>query len=86
MAGPIKPDMDLGRQVTRLTLKQIRKILLEEGMGKFKESVILKLASTVLPRINEHSGEDGKAIIIQVASEIKDKNSNETSRKPISNS
>lgn len=73
MAGPIKPDMELQREVRRLGLREIRSVLLEEGLGDFKKAVILKLASTVLPRINEHMGEDGGAIIISVSKQGADK-------------
>lgn len=50
----------LTAEVRSLTLKEIRKVLLESGdMSDFKKQVILRLAGTVLPRLNEHTGEDG---------------------------
>jgi hypothetical protein len=62
MAGPIKPDMELQREVRRLTLKKIRAILIADKDDDLSRAVLLKLAGTVLPRINEHTGEDGGAI------------------------
>lgn len=61
MAGIVSNDRKLGAEVRRLTLKKIQAVL-EGDDEEFKKAVILKLASTVLPRINEHSGEDGEAI------------------------
>lgn len=69
MAGIGLGDRKLGAEVRRLTLKEIQAVLLGEDK-EYKKALILKLASTVLPRINEHSGEDGGAIKIQVAKEI----------------
>lgn len=69
MAGPIKPDMELQREVRRLTLKKIRAILIADKDDDLSRAVLLKLAGTVLPRINEHMGENGEAIIIQVSKE-----------------
>ena len=70
--GVIAPDRKLGAEVRRLTLKRIKAIL-EGEENDFQRAVILKLASTVLPRINEHSGEDGSPIVIQIAKDISDK-------------
>lgn len=61
MAGIGLGDRKLGAEVRRLTLKEIQAVLLGEDK-EYKKALILKLASTVLPRINEHSGEDGGAI------------------------
>lgn len=75
MAGISIIDRKLGAEVRRLTLKKIKAIL-ESGKDlEFQKAVILKLASTVLPRINEHSGEGGEAmkVIVEVASEISNK-------------
>jgi hypothetical protein len=71
MAGPIKPDMDLGREVRRMTLKKIKKLFQKEEDGildsaeqKLYEAVLIKLSGTALPRINEHTGEEGGPINI----------------------
>ena len=49
-----------------MTLKMIRSILLDEENKKydekFRREVLLKLATNALPRLNEHTGEDGDSI------------------------
>jgi hypothetical protein len=40
---------------------------------EFRKQLLLRLASNVLPRLNEHTGEDGNAILIQIAKEVSDK-------------
>lgn len=63
--GQIKPLRDLASRVRELTLREIEKVLINEGGTvdkEFRKAVILKLATNVLPRINEHSGPDGGAI------------------------
>lgn len=75
MAGIIHNDRELGARVRRLTLKQIEKILLGDD-DTYKKEIIMKLAPSILPRINEHSGENGEAIkvTIEVAESIATKN------------
>lgn len=75
MAGIIHNDRELGARVRRLTLKQIEKILLGDD-DAYKKEIIMKLAPSILPRINEHSGENGEAIkvTIEVAESIATKN------------
>lgn len=52
-------------------LKETKKV---EAFGEYKKQMLLKLASTVLPRINEHMGEGGGAIkISQVLDDIERK-------------
>lgn len=73
MAGIGVNDRKLGAQIRRLTLRKIEKILADDYPDEaFQKAVILKLASTVLPRINEHSGEDGESIkvTVEIAGEI----------------
>ncbi len=59
---------ELAGEVRDLTLKEIRDILLDKETVNypkdFRQQVILKLAGTVLPRVNEISGEDGGALQI----------------------
>lgn len=62
MAGVAVNDRLLGARVRRLTLKKIEAILLGDD-EEFKKAVILKLASSILPRINEVTGKDGKDLI-----------------------
>ena len=66
--APTVVDRELSKKVRRLTLKKIERILQQpvvrmtvEEYNLYKQ-VLLKLAGTVLPRLNEHSGPDGKPI------------------------
>jgi hypothetical protein len=52
-------DRELAARVRTLALTEIESILKRKKMDRFKEAVILKLAGTVLPRLNEHTGADG---------------------------
>lgn len=54
---------ELTARVRKLTLLEIEKALLGED-SDFKKQVILRLAGTVLPRLMEHTGEDGGNILI----------------------
>jgi hypothetical protein len=56
-------------EVRKLTLQTIKRVLLEEGLSDFKQQVILRLTGQILPRLNEHTGEEGEAIIITVTKE-----------------
>ena len=59
-------DRELAARVRTLTLQECEKVLLKKK-GKLYEAVLLKLAGTVLPRLNEHSGPEGQPIpIMQV--------------------
>ena len=61
--GKSMQDRELAARVRNLTLLEIEKAL--NGRNKkFKEAVILRLAGSILPRLNEHSGPDGKPIPI----------------------
>jgi len=71
-------DRNLANEVRRLTLNKIKKVLEDEDYSKygkdFQQALLLRLAGTVLPRLNEHSGEDGNPIVLNIAKEIADKN------------
>ena len=54
---------DLANEARSLTLKECIKHL-KKGKGKLYEAVLLRLAGSVLPRLNEHSGPEGKPIPI----------------------
>lgn len=56
-------DREQSARVRTLTLEKIEKIL-KGKRTKLQDAVILKLAGTVLPRLNEHTGEGGGALII----------------------
>jgi len=53
-------DRQLAAQVRSLALSEIKQILEQEGMTDMKQAVILKLAPSLLPRLNEHTGNDGE--------------------------
>jgi hypothetical protein len=48
--------------VRSLALTEIKIILEQEGLTEMKKQIILKLAPSLLPRLNEHTGEDGKEL------------------------
>ena len=52
-------DRKLAAAVRTLALTEIKRVL--EGNDKeYKQAIILKLAPSLLPRLNEHTGDDGK--------------------------
>lgn len=53
-------DRKLAASVRTLALSEIKAILEEEGFTEMKKQIILKLAPSLLPRLNEHTGDDGK--------------------------
>lgn len=54
-------DRKLAAEVRSLALGHIKEILQPEYSDKeLQNAVILKLAPSLLPRLNEHTGEDGK--------------------------
>lgn len=69
-------DREMAAKVRRLSLERLKEIL--EGTGKyskdknFQKAVILKLAGTVLPRLNEHAGPDNGSIPIGIKITFKD--------------
>ena len=73
--GKTLNDRQLASRVRSLTLKKIEKVLLQETPDdvEFYKALLLKLAGSVLPRLNEHTGEDGEPIVINIAKEIADK-------------
>lgn len=75
MAGIPSNDRELGARVRRLTLKKIEAVLNGDD-EEFKKAIILKLSSSILPRINEVTGENGDAmkITIEIAGTVAQKN------------
>lgn len=63
-------DRELAARVRTLALKEIEKVLISKKNTAFKQAVILRLASTVLPRLNEHTGEEGAPIKIDINSSL----------------
>lgn len=64
MAGKNFNDRELAAEVRTLALEEVQKVL-RKGKGKLYEAVLIKLAGTVLPRLNELTGKDGGAIEIK---------------------
>lgn len=63
--GKTLNDRKLAAEVRTLSLNEMRRVL--QGTDEdYKKQLILKLAATVLPRINEHSGPDGGNIPIPI--------------------
>lgn len=56
-------DRELAARVRSLTMKRCEE-LLTKGEGPLYEAVLLRLAGTVLPRLNEVSGPEGTPIPI----------------------
>ena len=52
-------DRKLAASVRTLALEEIKKIL-EGDFNEYKRQLILKLAPSLLPRLNEHTGNDGE--------------------------
>lgn len=57
-------DRKLAANVRTLALRKIEAILLGEDEAAKKE-IVLKLAPNLLPRLNEHTGEDGEKLTIK---------------------
>lgn len=60
--APTMNDRALAAEVRRLSLTEIKNILKQSEMTEFKKQVLLKLAPSLLPRLNEHTGEGGEPI------------------------
>ena len=66
MAGKTFQDRELAASVRILALNEIEKVLKQKKMDDFKKAVLLRLAGTVLPRLNEVSGADGEPLTINI--------------------
>lgn len=76
-------DRLLAARVRSLALSEIQEILLQEGLTEMKKAVILKLAPSLLPRLNEHTGEDGKELFpIPILNGISTDNGNQEDSQP----
>ena len=75
-------DRKLSASVRTLALNEIKAILEQVGFTEMKKQIILKLAPTLLPRLNEHTGEDGDDLVVKVISYASDNNN--TSQLPAS--
>lgn len=71
-------DRLLAARVRTLALKKVEKVLLDDENQvydkEFQKALLLRLAGTILPRLNEHSGEDGEPIKFNMISYEQAKN------------
>lgn len=62
-------DRRLAARVRSLALRKVEEILEMTEMNfeerEFQKAVLLKLVGTILPRLNEHTGEDGAKLFPQ---------------------
>lgn len=62
-------DRQLAAEVRSSALKSIKAILNDEpeveNWSDYKKQLLLKMSSSILPRLNEHTGADGEALVIQ---------------------
>lgn len=66
-------DRVLAAEVRTLALNEIKKVL-KKGEGELYNAVLVRLAGSVLPRLNELTGEGGEPMQIQVSEVIARKN------------
>ena len=63
-------DRELAAKVRTKALNDIYAVLTSrpevKKWGRLKQQVVLKLAGTVLPRLNEHNGEGGGPIAVKI--------------------
>jgi len=57
-------DRQLAAEVRSLALGEIKKILEQGGLTQMKKEILLKIAPSLLPRLNEVSGNDGEPIAV----------------------
>ena len=68
--GKSLQDRKLAAKVRRLTLKKIEKLLetkeakMDEETRNLYRAVFIRLAGSILPRLNEHTGDEGEPIRI----------------------
>lgn len=72
--GKSLQDRELAVRVRTLALNEIEKALKNKKNKRLYEAVLIKLAGSVLPRLQEHSGADGEPLVIQISREIAEKN------------
>ena len=62
----IKSDRERSAKLRRITLDESIKVMestpTDNEARRFKEALHLRLAGNLLPRINEHTGENGESI------------------------
>lgn len=75
--GKTLNDRKLAADVRTLSLTMIKKVLEDdsEENDAYRKQVLLKLAPTLLPRLNENTGEDGKELPTPIINVIRSNNS-----------
>lgn len=74
MAGKNYNDIQLAARVRTMALEEVEKVL-RKRKGKFYEAVLIRLAGTLLPRLNVINGDDeGGPVLIQLSGTIAKKN------------
>lgn len=63
--GQSLADRRLSAEVRSLGLKKLKAILEGED-NDYQKQIMLKLAASLLPRLNEHSGADGEKLVLQI--------------------
>jgi len=67
MSAPVKVDRKLSADVRRVSLKKILKILTREDLDEeekaFHNALLLKMAGSLLPRLNEVTGAEGRELV-----------------------
>ena len=72
--GKTFEERELASRVRTLALHEIEKALKNKRNKKLYEAVLIRLAGTVLPRLNEITGRDGETLVVKIAQEIAEKN------------
>jgi hypothetical protein len=60
--GKSLQDRQLAADVRSLALQEIKDVLEKKKGTEIYRAVLIKLAGTVLPRLNEHTGQDGEKL------------------------
>lgn len=77
--GKSMQDRELAAKVRKLTLEKIAELFempvvkMTHADLELHNAILIRLAGTVLPRLNEHMGEGGDPIVISISKEIAEK-------------
>ena len=63
--GKSMQDRELAAKVRDLTLNECYRQL-QKKKGRLYEALLIRLAGTALPRLNEHMGKDGKELPVPI--------------------
>ena len=80
MAGKSHQDRELASEVRSMVLEEIKAVFeyrggteteaLDERMAEMKKQLILKMSTSILPRLNELTGADGEPLTVIVPSPV----------------